>query len=238
MYEKTRVNTASKYNPDEARIVRLTINKLKRLGVKDNDIGVISPYSAQVFEIRKLLTEHKEKSHRSYCEVSTVDGFQGREKDIVIISMVRCNDNYSVGFLGDERRLNMAITRARKLCIIIGNSNVVTKDSMKNQSKLWKVRGSTFYDNHNNFLTNMYNYFRLEGVWRDANDYLNDQFFKNAYLKSKKGKQSESQQNTFVPKNKMLDGIYHLRDLPKDNSTTFVMHTSKKYTTSIKFQSE
>jgi len=85
-------------------------------GISEDDIGIISPYADQV----KIIQEN------TPVEVKTVDGFQGREKEIIIISTVRSNDNGNIGFLNDLRRLNVAITRAKRKLIIIGN-----KDTLK-----------------------------------------------------------------------------------------------------------
>lgn len=104
----------SKFNLGEASLVDVFVQELRTLGVQE--IGVITPYNAQVEVLHGLgLT----------CEVSTVDGFQGREKDAIIISMVRSNTNREIGFLADERRLNVAITRAKKLLCIIGDSSTL-----------------------------------------------------------------------------------------------------------------
>ena len=84
-------------------------------GVNESDIGIISPYADQV----KIIQENTE------IEVKTVDGFQGREKEIIIISTVRSNDNGNIGFLSDLRRLNVAITRAKRKLIIIGNKDTL-----------------------------------------------------------------------------------------------------------------
>ena len=85
-------------------------------GISEDDIGIISPYADQV----KIIQEN------TPVEVKTVDGFQGREKEIIIISTVRSNENGNIGFLKDLRRLNVAITRAKRKLIIIGN-----KDTLK-----------------------------------------------------------------------------------------------------------
>lgn len=87
----------------------------RKLGVDDRDIGIISPYADQVNLIKS----------RSPLEVKTVDGFQGREKEIIIISTVRSNDKGKIGFLSDLRRLNVALTRAKRKLIIIGNKNTL-----------------------------------------------------------------------------------------------------------------
>jgi superfamily I DNA and/or RNA helicase len=62
-------------------------------------------------------------------EVSTVDGFQGREKEVIIITMVRSNPRGEIGFLSNEKRMNVAITRAKRLCVLIGDSGTVSKNS-------------------------------------------------------------------------------------------------------------
>ena len=86
-------------------------------GISEEDIGIISPYADQV----KVIQE------KTPVEVKTVDGFQGREKEIIIISTVRSNDDGNIGFLKDLRRLNVAITRAKRKLIIVGN-----KETLKN----------------------------------------------------------------------------------------------------------
>lgn len=100
------------------------INELKQYGLSDSFIGIISPYSAQVSEIRKQL-----RLVESKIEVSTVDGFQGREKEVIIISMVRSNPNQDIGFLSNEKRMNVAVTRAKRMCVLIGDSGTVGKNS-------------------------------------------------------------------------------------------------------------
>jgi superfamily I DNA and/or RNA helicase len=79
---------------------------------------VISPYAAQVRHLRELFRIDE-------LEIDTVDGFQGREKEAVIISLVRSNDRGEIGFLGDTRRMNVALTRARRKLIVIGDSATV-----------------------------------------------------------------------------------------------------------------
>ncbi len=87
-------------------------------GVDESDIGIISPYADQVKIIQEMTP----------VEVKTVDGFQGREKEIIIISTVRSNNHGNIGFLRDLRRLNVAITRAKRKLIIIGNKNTLMAD--------------------------------------------------------------------------------------------------------------
>ena len=102
-------------NQLEADISVSIVNDYLQAGIDEEDIGIISPYADQV----KLIQE------KTPVEVKTVDGFQGREKEIIIISTVRSNDNGNIGFLKDLRRLNVAITRAKRKLIIIGNKNTL-----------------------------------------------------------------------------------------------------------------
>lgn len=86
------------------------------------DVGVISPYRAQVQYLRRLIRKRESfKPYRHSISVNTVDGFQGQERDIILISLVRSNDHGQIGFLNDLRRMNVAITRARMKLIILGD---------------------------------------------------------------------------------------------------------------------
>ena len=121
----------------------------------ESSIGVISPYSAQVTEIKRQL-----KKLESVIEVSTVDGFQGREKEVIIITMVRSNPRGEIGFLSNEKRMNVAITRAKRLCVLIGDSGTVSKNS---------------------FLKSLVEYFKQNGVVRTAFDYLGNDEVRQGY---------------------------------------------------------
>lgn len=100
-------------NKTEVEIIQLIIDNYMKTGFSNRDIGVISPYYDQVDLLKSKLKD---------MEVKTVDGFQGREKEIIIISTVRSNEEGNIGFLTDLRRLNVAITRGKRKLIIIGNS--------------------------------------------------------------------------------------------------------------------
>ncbi len=90
-------------------------------------IAVISPYSAQVRLLREMLLRRPcARTHSARIEIDSVDGFQGREKEAVIISLVRSNREGEVGFLADARRMNVALTRARRKLIVIGDSATIT----------------------------------------------------------------------------------------------------------------
>ena len=92
------------------------------------DVGVISPYRAQVQLLRRLVRKKEFfKPYRSLISVNTVDGFQGQERDIIVISLVRANADGQIGFLSDLRRMNVAITRARMKLIILGDVQTMTR---------------------------------------------------------------------------------------------------------------
>ena len=96
---------------------------LESLGISSKDIAVISPYNAQVSLISSMLQSNELSS---IIEVGTVDGFQGREKEIVILSLVRSNDQREIGFLSDYRRLNVAMSRAKRQLIVIGDGQTLS----------------------------------------------------------------------------------------------------------------
>ena len=116
--ERTRGGSTSKENPSEAEIAHSLTIELVNMGVEPRDIALIAPYDDQVDRLdRKIENEE--------IEVDTVDGFQGREKEVVVLSLVRSNSQGDIGFLKDVRRLNVSLTRAKRKLIIIGDSSTV-----------------------------------------------------------------------------------------------------------------
>ena len=106
------------------------INKIGKERLLDEriDFGVISPYKAQVQYLRQLVKKDTFfKPFRSLMTINTVDGFQGQERDVILISLVRANEDGQIGFLNDLRRMNVAITRARMKLIILGDASTLTK---------------------------------------------------------------------------------------------------------------
>ena len=92
------------------------------------DVGIISPYKAQVQYLRQLMRcDSFFKPYRPLITVNTVDGFQGQERDVILISLVRANEEGQIGFLNDLRRMNVAITRARMKLIILGDASTLTR---------------------------------------------------------------------------------------------------------------
>ena len=130
-------------NKAEAELTLLTLaeyfTKIGKQRVLEEriDVGIISPYRAQVQYLKKLIKKYEFfKPYRRLISVNTVDGFQGQERDVILISLVRSNDEGQIGFLKDLRRMNVAMTRARMKLIILGN-----KDTMTNHpfyKKLWE----------------------------------------------------------------------------------------------------
>ncbi len=113
--EELEPDGESRRNPAEGELVLKKVEQLMEAGVEPSQIAVIAPYAAQV---RWLRNQHRLKG----VEIDTVDGFQGREKEAVIISLVRSNESGEIGFLADTRRMNVALTRARRKLLVIGDS--------------------------------------------------------------------------------------------------------------------
>ena len=113
--EELEPDGESRLNRQEATLVVSKVRQLLDAGLPPTDIAVIAPYAAQVRFLREQLAEDD-------LEIDSVDGFQGREKEAVIISLVRSNPRGEIGFLGDIRRMNVAMTRARRKLIVIGDS--------------------------------------------------------------------------------------------------------------------
>lgn len=116
--ERTPEGSTSKENPREAEEVEKYVEEALKQGVDPEDVAVISPYDAQVDLLQRRIG-------RENLEIKTVDGFQGREKELVIIPLVRSNSRCEIGFLKDVRRLNVALTRARRKLVVIGDSETL-----------------------------------------------------------------------------------------------------------------
>ena len=115
---------ASKENPAEAAWVAKLLSDFVEAGsLLISDIGIVTPYAGQVRAIRDIVPDSMQS-----VEVRTVDGYQGREKDLIIFSCVRSNKDGNVGFLSDRRRLNVALTRARRGLVVVGNPETLRND--------------------------------------------------------------------------------------------------------------
>lgn len=110
----------SRRNPGEAQRVVAEVRALRAAGLAARDIGVIAPYAAQVQLLRTLLPEEE-------LDIDTVDAFQGREKEAICVSLTRSNDTGELGFCADVRRMNVALTRARRRLFVVGDSATVAR---------------------------------------------------------------------------------------------------------------
>ena len=108
------------------------VTSFLRSGVTPDQIGVVTPYEGQRAYIVAYMTRSGTLRQQLYkeVEVASVDSFQGREKEFIILSCVRSNEAAGIGFLNDPRRLNVALTRARLGCVIIGNPRVLSKQAL------------------------------------------------------------------------------------------------------------
>ena len=130
-------------NKAEAELTLLTLAEYftkigkQRVLADSIDVGIISPYRAQVQYLKRLIKKYDFfKPYRRLISVNTVDGFQGQERDVILISLVRSNDEGQIGFLKDLRRMNVAMTRARMKLIILGNKDTMTRHPF--YQKLWE----------------------------------------------------------------------------------------------------
>ncbi|NXX48694.1 SMBP2 protein, partial [Tricholaema leucomelas] len=148
LFELEVEDEQSKGNPGEVQLAGLHVQALVEAGVKAKDIAVVAPYNLQVDMLREQLCHRYPE-----LEVKSVDGFQGREKEAVILSLVRSNKKGEVGFLAEERRMNVAVTRARRHVALICDSHTVSSQP---------------------FLRRLLAHFSQHGEVRTAFEYLDD----------------------------------------------------------------
>ncbi|TKA78901.1 Regulator of nonsense transcripts 1 [Cryomyces minteri] len=127
--EEISASGTSYLNRTEAQNVEKIVTRFFRAGVQPQDIGIITPYEGQrsyVVSSMQTAGTFKKENYKE-IEVASVDAFQGREKDFIVLSCVRSNDHQGIGFLSDPRRLNVALTRAKYGLVILGNPKVLSK---------------------------------------------------------------------------------------------------------------
>lgn len=112
-------------NPGQAERVAAEVRRLLGRGLAPADAAVIAPYDAEVRLLRELLAAEVDAG----LEIGTVDGFQGREKEAIVVDLVRSNDAGDLGFLADRRRMNVALTRARRFLLVVGDSGTLAGDA-------------------------------------------------------------------------------------------------------------
>jgi len=132
--EEISASGTSFLNRTEAANVEKIVTRLLQNGLNPSQIGVITPYEGQRAHVVSVMLRNGTMRQDLYqeVEVSSVDAFQGREKDVIVLSCVRSNEQQSVGFLGDPRRLNVALTRARFGVVVLGNPRVLCKQALWN----------------------------------------------------------------------------------------------------------
>ncbi len=134
--EKINPETSSFYNPEEYFILRQHLDNLLFLLEEQRpkiSIGIISPYKEQVLFMQEQIEKDFDHFPEARIHVNTIDSFQGQERDVIYISMVRSNDKGEIGFLKDSRRMNVAMTRAKKKLVIIGDSATLASFGFYNQ---------------------------------------------------------------------------------------------------------
>jgi len=138
MPERSRAGSTSKENPGEAVLAQDFASRYLDRGLKATDIGIITPYKDQADLINNKLDEEN-------LEVDTVDGFQGREKEVIILSFTRSNERGIIGFLKDLRRLNVSLTRAkRKLIVICDTKTLSTQETYEKLFDYMEKEGKSF----------------------------------------------------------------------------------------------
>lgn len=130
-------DTKGKSNPEEAslllKFLKIQLGKIEADSDQFLSIGILSPYSDQVALLKELVETDSTLKAIKGLRVNTIDSFQGQEKDIIFISLVRSNEKSEIGFLKDYRRMNVAMTRARKSLVIFGDSATISNDNFYNQ---------------------------------------------------------------------------------------------------------
>lgn len=136
--EQQEEDGLSRLNPEEGQLVLSQVHALCAAGVKPQDIAVIAPYAAQVRWLRQ-------NAEFERLEIDTVDGFQGREKEAVVMCTVRSNSKGEVGFLSDARRMNVALTRAKRKLVVIGDSATLASDPFLAQLLEWFEHSGAYH---------------------------------------------------------------------------------------------
>lgn len=133
--EKQNSKSRSYYNPDEYDLIGKHLTKLLSHLPEEHpySIGIIAPYKEQVTYMKEQVKSHFAAEHLDILSVNTIDSFQGQERDVIYISLVRSNSKGEIGFLKDYRRMNVAMTRAKRKLVIIGDSATLASDPFYGQ---------------------------------------------------------------------------------------------------------
>jgi superfamily I DNA and/or RNA helicase len=152
--DKLNPETLSTYNTEEANFVVKYLEGVLKEKVFDHklNIGIIAPYKAQTEQLRKIFSESEVRTIDTVrVDINTVDAFQGQERDVILISLTRSNEKGEIGFLADERRMNVAMTRAKYKLVLVGDSATLS---------------------NNPFFDELINHFQKENHYKSAFEYL------------------------------------------------------------------
>jgi ATP-dependent RNA/DNA helicase IGHMBP2 len=194
LFESREATSSSIYNIGEALLTLIHINCLLLIGIKEEDIAVLTPYNDHLALLSFLLRSYKK------LEIKTIDGFQGQEKEVVIISMVRSSKSNDVGFLSDSKRMNVAVTRAKRHVALICDSDTVSKDE---------------------FLQNLVNFVKENGHIRFSFEYIGDSvMIEDKSFQSPKPNTSASSQfaDDTTLRDALLQIIMRFKDIVSSNS--------------------
>ena len=142
--EKVNPETKSTFNPEEFKIIYKHLEFLAQNKESNFSVGIISPYREQVVYIEEQCKGLLGEFSHLQIDINTIDSFQGQERDVIYISLVRSNDKGEIGFLSDYRRMNVAMTRARKKLIMIGDSGTLGSHSFYNQLLEYVERNGSY----------------------------------------------------------------------------------------------
>ncbi|CXI73091.1 regulator of nonsense transcripts, putative [Plasmodium berghei] len=159
--EEMSASGTSYLNRNEAQNMEILVRALLNSGLKATQIGVITPYEGQRAYITSLFQKNISYQHCLDIEVASVDAFQGREKDFILLSCVRSNKKLGIGFLNDPRRLNVALTRAKYGLIICGNAKVLSRHHFISKEK---INSNETITNVNSVWINLLNQFKKKNL--------------------------------------------------------------------------
>ena len=195
MYELESANEESKGNEAEADLVAYHVKTLLKIGIPQREIAVISPYNLQLELIKSRISQQHPN-----IEVRSVDGFQGREKEAIVLSLVRSNPNFEIGFLSESRRLNVAITRAKRHVCVICDSQTIKVDKT---------------------LSSMVEYISQNGVAFTAADYLEKPDMEWSFTNKESSENPSKSRNKFASKKEPLKTGGPIMRTDKNGDTYF-----------------
>jgi len=172
MYESCPWDISINCNDGEVSLVVIIVDKLRRLGLKDSEIAVMSPFESQSNAIKMYLWTRPEQGNKFMCEISELNCVPS-EKKVVIISMVTSQPDSDVSFLDYECNLDIAIRRSKTLCILIANSNVARNSAQSSEEQKVKVK-KTLTQRRRKFHTRLFEYLEQHSFRREANGSLKD----------------------------------------------------------------